>query len=419
MTKPDLVILNARELVTLEGNSYKPKTKEELKNIGIIKDGAVVVKDEKIVAVGKTDEIINKVNITPKTRVIDAKDKTVMPGFVDPHTHIVFGESRERELGLRINGREYLEILEAGGGILGTVESTKNKPEIELYESAKKRLDTFLKEGVTTVESKSGYGLETETELKQLRVSKKLGRTHQVDVVNTFLGAHAIPKDYKSYPDAFVDLVVDEMLPQVVEEGLAEFCDIFCEKGVFSVEQSRRVLTKAKKAGLLPKIHADEINPLGGAELAADVKAVSADHLGKASDQGIKRMAEAGVVGVLLPGTLFFLMNDEYARARKMIEEGVPTALSTDRNPGSSPTESMSFIISLACLKMKMLPSEAISAATINAAHAINKADKIGSIERGKQADLVIFDMPNHEYLPYHYGINHVETVIKKGTVVV
>ncbi|ACB86365.1 imidazolonepropionase [Natranaerobius thermophilus] len=415
----DKIVINAGELVTAAGNSDRPKVGTELNNLGLIQNGAVAIKGDRIEAVGTTESVIEQVEVTAKTKVIDARGKTVMPGFVDPHTHIIFGSTREKELGLRIEGAEYLEILKAGGGILGTVESTRQTSEDELYYAGKQRLDTFLKEGVTTVESKSGYGLDTATELKQLRVANKLGKTHPADVVHTFLGAHAIPKEHKDNPDKYIEIVVEEMLPRVIEENLAEFCDVFCEEGVFNIDQSRKVLQTARTKGILPKIHADEINPLGGAELAAELGAVSADHLGKATDRGIKEMAEKGVVAVLLPGTLFFLMKDEYARGRRMVEEGVPVALSTDRNPGSSPTESMSLIVSLACLKMKLLPSEAINAATINAAHAINRGHLIGSIEKGKQADIVIFDMPNHEYLPYHYGINHVERVIKKGTIVV
>ncbi len=416
---PDLVIYNAEELVTASRNSHSAKTGADLKDPGVIEQGAVAAKDEVIVAAGSNEQVLESVRVSPHTRVVDGRGKTVMPGFVDPHTHIIFGSTREKELGMRIQGAEYLEILKDGGGILGTVESTRNTSQEELFYSGKRRLDTFLQEGVTTVESKSGYGLDTETELRQLKVSRDLDRVHPVDVVNTFLGAHAIPKDYKQDTDKFVDLVIEDMLPKVEDENLAEFCDVFCEDGVFSIEQSRRVLEAAKARGLKPKIHADEINPLGGAELAAEVGAISADHLGEATDQGISDMAASGVVAVLLPGTLFFLMKDDYARARDMISQGVPVALSTDRNPGSSPTESMSLIITLACLKMKMTPGEAINAATINAAHAINRGDVIGSIETGKQADIVIYDMPNHEYLPYHYGVNHVEKVIKKGQLVV
>lgn len=419
MTKKcDLLIINANEVVTVEGNSQKPKIKEELSELGIIENGAVACAGEKIVKVGKTEDVINHVDTMPDTKIIDAKGKIVLPGLVDPHTHIIFGESREKELGLRLQGADYLEILKAGGGILGTVESTRAASFEELYYSGKNRLDKFLEHGVTTIETKSGYGLTTEDEIKQLKVAKSLDKIHPVDIVRTFLGAHAIPKEYKEKSDVYVDIVIEEMLPRVKEEGLAEFCDVFCEDSVFSKVQSEKILNKAKEFGLDIKLHADEIVPLGGAELAAKLKAVSADHLLKASDEGIEAMAKEGVIGVLLPGTAFFLISKEYARGREMIEKGVPIALSTDRNPGSSPTEAINLVMTLACLNMKLSVKEVISACTINAAHAINRADRIGSLEGGKQADIVIFDAPNHEYLPYHYGINHVEKVIKKGKLI-
>ncbi len=415
----DLLIINASELVTVKGASSKPKTREELEEIGIIENGALAATDEKITCVGTTEDVLREVETDQYTEVIDARGKTVLPGLVDPHTHIVFGSTREKELGLRLQGADYLEILKAGGGILGTVESTRNAQDEELFYSAKGRLDTFLEHGVTTIETKSGYGLTLKDEVRQLKTAKMLDKIHSVDIVTTFLGAHAIPKEYKEDPDKYVDIVIKEMLPKVKEENLAEFCDVFCEEAVFNVEQSERILEEAKKMGFGIKMHADEIVPLGGAELAAKLGATSADHLLKVSDQGIKGMAEAGVIGVLLPGTAFFLMSKEYARGRDMIEAGVPISLSTDRNPGSSPTEAVNLILTLACLKMKLSVKEAISAFTINAAHAINRAEEIGSLEVGKQADIVIFNAPNHEYLPYHYGINHVEKVIKKGDLVI
>jgi imidazolonepropionase len=350
--------------------------------------------------------------------VIDAGGRLVMPGMVDPHTHLVFAGSREYELEMRLNGATYLEILRAGGGILATTRKTRAATEEELAWETKKRLNRFLLHGVTTVEAKSGYGLTVEDELKMLRVAKRLNEEHPVDIVSTFMGAHAVPPEYKENPDAYVDLVIEEMIPRVARENLAEFCDVFCEEGVFTVEQSERILEAGKRHGLRPKLHADEIEPMGGAELAARVGAVSADHLLKVSDEGIRRMAEAGVVAVLLPGTAFFLMA-EYARARHMIDQGVPVALATDRNPGSSPTESLPLIMNLACLQMKMTPAEVISAATINAAHAVSRARQVGSLEPGKQADILILDAPNYPYLQYHFGVNLVDTVIKKGKVVV
>ncbi len=281
-----------------------------------------------------------------------------------------------------------------------------------------RRLDRFLAHGVTTIEAKSGYGLRLSDELKQLRVARRLDAAHPVELVSTFMGAHAVPAEYKGDADAFVRMVTGEMIPAVAREGLAEFCDVFCEEGVFTVEQSRDILEAGKRWGLKPKIHADELMSCGGAELAAELGAVSADHLLHASKEGIRQMAEQGVIAVLLPGTAFFLMAPP-ADARAMITAGVPVALSTDRNPGSSPTESLPFIMNLACLTMRMTPAEVLTACTINAAHAIGRAASIGSIEVGKQADLVMFDAPNYLYLQYHYAVNLTDTVLKKGEVVI
>lgn len=311
-----------------------------------------------------------------------------------------------------------MEIMNAGGGIHATTRATQKASFDQLYEESKRRLDTFLQYGVTTVEAKSGYGLTIEHELKQLEVAKKLNEDHPIDIVSTFMGAHAVPVAEKANPESFIDRVIEEMIPEVANKGLATFNDVFCERGVFTPEQSRRILTAGKEYGLIPKIHADEIEPYGGAELAAEVGAISADHLLRASDHGIQMLAEKNVIGVLLPGTAFFLMA-EFARARKMIDSGVPIALSTDANPGSSPTLSLQFIMNLGCLKMGMTPEEVLTATTINAAHAIGSAKTIGSLEVGKKADITIFDVPNYLMLSYNYGMNHVDTVIKGGVPVV
>ncbi|HYK73325.1 MAG TPA: imidazolonepropionase, partial [Pseudoneobacillus sp.] len=279
-------------------------------------------------------------------------------------------------------------------------------------------LDKFLLHGVTTIEAKSGYGMDWDTEYKQLKVAKQLDENHPIDVVRTFMGAHAVPKEYKENPDTFVELIIKEMLPKVAEEKLAEFNDVFCERGVFTPEQSRHILEAGKNLGLIPKIHADEIEPYEGAELAAEVGAISADHLLRASEKGIKAMAEKGVIGVLLPGTAFFLMT-EAANGRKMIDLGLPVAISTDCNPGSSPTVSTPLIMNLACLHMGLTPAEVITAVTINAAHAINRSDEIGSLEVGKKADVLIANVTNFMQLQYHFGMNHTDTVIKNGKVVV
>ena len=410
----DLLIKNASELLTLTGPA-RARRGQEMEDIGVCSGGAVAAFDGEIVAVGPTEKVLEEITLTPYAEVMDAYGKVVMPGMVDPHTHLVFGGSREDEFEQRLQGADYLEILEKGGGILSTVRSTRETSFKELLANARKNLHYFIKCGVTSLEVKSGYGLDLDTEMKQLKVAHYLSQVAPVDMALTFLGAHAFPLEYRDNRDAYVDLVVNEMLPAVAAEGLAEFCDVFCEEKIFTVEQSFRVLEAGKEKKLKPKIHADEIVPYGGAELAARVGAVSADHLLQVSTRGIEQMAEKQVIGVLLPGTAFFLMKDQYAPAREMIEAGVPVALSTDRNPGSSPTEAIHLIMALACLQMKMTPAEIMTAVTINAAYAINRGDLLGSLEIGKQADLLVIDAPNYRYIPYHYGMNMVERVYKKG----
>ncbi|MFJ7684993.1 imidazolonepropionase [Peribacillus butanolivorans] len=419
MVKSITYIKRASQVVTVKGGSKEPKRGQAMSDIGIIENGSVIIEGGTITFVGSDVEAEQYIStIDGKVSTIDASGKVLTPGLIDPHTHLVFAGSREKELEMRLNGAKYIDILKAGGGILQTTTSTREASEEQLIEESLKRLNRFLQYGVTTVESKSGYGLTLEDELKQLRATKRLNEQHPIDLVSTFMGAHAIPVDYKENPDEFVRLVIEEMIPKVAEENLAEFCDVFCEEGVFTIEQSERILEAGKNFGLKPKIHADEIVQFGGAELAAKVGAVSADHLLQASTEGIKQMAESGVIAVLLPGTAFFLM-EKPADARKMIEFGVPVALSTDRNPGSSPTESLPFVMNLACLTMKMTPAEVLTACTINAAHAIGRADQIGSIEVGKKADLVLFDAPNYQTLQYNYAVNLVDTVLKSGKVIV
>jgi imidazolonepropionase len=417
----ELVIKNISELVTLSEpglDNSKPRRGVDMRRLGIINDGALAIAQDKLIAIGTTPEIIGELEITPKTKVIDGTGKTVLPGFVDPHTHLIFSGTREHELTLKLEGKTYMEILQSGGGILNTVRATRSASLDELVGQAKLRLDTMLKYGTTTVEAKSGYGLNVEAELKSLDAIKLLQNSHHVDLVPTFLGAHAIPPEFKDYPEKYIELIITEMLPRVKENNLAEFCDVFCEDGVFDVNHSKNLLINAKSFGLRPKLHIDEFVRLGGAELAAELGATSAEHLMVSSEDGIKAMAEAGVIGVLLPGTPFAVMEKNYADAKKMIELNLPIALATDLNPNCL-TESMQFIISLACYNMKLLPSEAITAATINAAHAINRSDTVGSLEVGKQADVIILDVPNHQHIPYHFGINHVESVIKSGKVVI
>lgn len=409
-----LIIKNASELVTCSGIS--PKKGNDMADIGIINDGAVVIENDIIADVGTTDEILKKY-AGRNYDVIDAKNKAVLPGFVDSHTHFIFGGYRADEFSWRLRGDSYMSIMERGGGITNTVRATRNTSLDDFIKIGKKRLDKMLNMGVTTVEGKSGYGLDYDTEIRQLQAMKKLNEIHAIDIVSTFLGPHSVLPEYKGKEDEFLDFMINDVVPKVVEHKLADFADIFCEKNVFSIEQSRRFLSEAKSAGLKLKIHADEIVQLGGAELAAELNAVSADHLLQASDEGIKKMAETGVIATLLPATAFCL-KEEYARGRYMIDAGCAVALATDFNPGSCFTNSIPLVIALAAIQMKMSIEEIISALTINAAAAVGRNDTIGSIEKGKKADIIILEYPSIHFLPYHAAVNIVETVIKNGKII-
>ncbi|MFD2168549.1 imidazolonepropionase [Tumebacillus lipolyticus] len=418
MERIDLLVKGIGRLVTPPGDA--PRFGSEMNEVIEIENAAVAIHEDRFVLVGPEEEVLAALAGVEIAETIDAAGRLVTPGLVDPHTHLVHGGSREHELAMKRSGVPYLEILAQGGGILSTVKATRAATEEELYQKARKSLDEMLLNGVTTVEAKSGYGLTLEDELKQLRVAKRLQDTHPVDIVSTFMGAHAVPPEYKGRTDEYVDLIVNEMLPQVAEEFLAEFCDVFCEHGVFTVEQSRRILMEGKRNGMMPKIHADEIESLGGAQLAGEIGAISAEHLLAATDEGLQELADNGVTPVLLPGTSFNLGLQNHARARDMIDRyNLPVALSTDYNPGSCPTESIQLIIALASLNLKMTPEEILTACTINAANALGRTTDIGSVKKGKRADLTIFDAPNIQYLPYHFGINHTFGVIKNGRVVV
>ncbi|WP_136799843.1 imidazolonepropionase [Desulfosediminicola ganghwensis] len=382
-------------------------------------DGALLVAgDGRIVAIGEEHEVTKEASTLSKVKTMDMQGKCLIPGFVDPHTHMCFATRREAEFELRLAGTPYLEILKKGGGILSSVRAVAEATESELYEVTRKHALSALKSGTTTLEIKSGYGLNTESELKQLRAIGKLAREGVQDVVATFLGAHAIPLEFKHNPDEFITLVIDEMLPAVVEQGIAAQCDIFCEVGVFTIEQGRRLLKAAQAQGMKVKIHADEVHDLGGAGLAAELMACSADHLLAASDENIRTMAAHGVVANLLPATAYSLRKP-YARARFMIDNNLPVALATDCNPGSSYTESMPFVIGLAVLNMNMTPAEALVAATLNAAYSIGMADKVGSLDVGKQADFLTLDGDSPAILAYHAGVSPVQEVYKKGVRVV
>ena len=411
----DLIVAHAAEIVTTTGRSLHPASGLHQGDIAVIQDGAIAVRRGRIVQIGKTREILSAYR---SKHAIDASGKTALPGLVDPHTHLIFAGFRDKEFEMKLSGKTYMEILAAGGGILSTVRETRRTGKHRLFEICRERARSLLLHGTTTIEAKSGYGLNTAEEIKCLQVARSLDRLGPFDVVPTFLGAHAIPEEYEGRADEYVDLVIEEMIPKIAEKKLARFCDVFCEKGVFTVEQSRRILEAARQRGLKSKIHADEFADTGGAALAAEIGAVSADHLLCSSDEGLGKMAGRGTVAVLLPAAPLTLMTSRYANARKMIEHSVPVAIGTDLSP-SCMLESQQMSIALACHFMRMTPAEAIVAATINAAHAICEASSVGSLEPGKKADIAIIDAPNHRFLGYKFGVNLVETVIKNGEIVV
>lgn len=407
----DILIKNAR-ILTCKSNG--PKRGKEMQDLGVIENGYIAIDNGIITdaAEGDGDEYRGK-----STEVIDAGGRLVMPGLVDPHTHLVHYGSRENELELKLKGTSYIDILKSGGGILSTVNATRSASFEKLTKKVEKSLDIMLQWGTTTVEAKSGYGLNFVDEVKCLEVLRNIN--HPVDIVRTFMGAHAVPNEYKDNKEGYIDLMLDRIIPYVAENSLAEFIDCFCEEGVFSIEESERILLMGSEYGLKIKLHADEIEPMGGAKLAGKLGAVSAEHLVSADDEGLMAMKEAGVIPVLLPGTSFYLRLGRYARARKMIEMDMPVALATDYNPGTCPTESLQSIMVFASMGMGMTPQEVISAMTINSAYAINRGNLVGSIEKGKKADIIIMDAPNENYIVYHFGINHVATVIKDGKILI
>ncbi len=405
----DLLIENIGVLATAKGNSKKCGASQG--DIYLEKDVCVLVSDGVISFVGKKQDV-------PKyDKLIDAKGQLVTAGLVDAHTHLVFGGYRQNELGQKLNGVPYLDILRKGGGILSSVRSTREASEDELFDKTLKITNKMLKYGTTTVEAKSGYGLDVDTELKQLRVTKRLQECAKIDLVSTAMPAHAIPPDFKENKQGYIDLLVNEILPKIKEEDLAVYCDIFCETAVFTVEESKYILEKARELGFLLKMHADEIDPIGGAELAGELSLESAEHLIQASDEGIKKMAETGVIGVCLPATSFYL-DKPFARARKMLEEGMAVAVASDFNPGSSPNFNLQLAMMLSAHKYKLTPKEALMAVTLNSACAIGVADSVGTVEVGKKGDLVIWEAPDLDFLFYRYGDNLVDTVIKNGEII-
>ena len=394
-----LAVLHASQLVTLSGPK-RPRVGTELSELGIIRDGGMLIRDGKIERVGPSDEIEKNVG---DAEVVDAGGRVVMPGFVDAHTHLVFAGNRLDDFERRARGETYEQIAKAGGGIWSTVEKTRAASELDLLTQAKKHANWLLSCGTTTVEAKSGYGLTVEDELKILRVMRQLKEEVRLEIVPTFLGAHAVPRELS--PDEYLDVVITEMLPRVTAEKLAEFCDVFCERGYFNIDQSRKILSAAKKLGLSLRGHVDQLTNSGGAKLMAEMGATTADHLEQTDEQGIAALKKANVQPVLLPGSVYALGSSRYPRAREMIEAGLAIVLATDFNPGSSPTPSMPMVLSLACTQMKMSPAEAITASTVNAAYSLNRGDRIGSLEPGKLANFVIFDCEDYRELAYWFGI--------------
>lgn len=411
----DLIIENAAQLVTLAGPA-RPRLGTELRELGIIDGGALLARDGVILAVGAASEVLPQA--APDATRVDARGSVVMPGFVDAHTHPVFAGTREDEYEMRAEGLTYQQIALQGGGIHSTVRKTRAASEDELFKMSQQRVRWLLEHGTTTVEAKSGYGLTVEDEVKILRVIRRLNAETPLELIPTFLGAHEIPDQYRGAREEYIRLIIDEMLPRVAREGLARYCDVFCESHVFTLAESRRVLSRAKGLGLGLRLHAEQLSLSGGAGLAAELGAATADHLEWIEPAGISALRQSGVMAVLLPGAVFNLGQTRYAPVREMIEAQIAVVLASDFNPGSSPTPSMQMILSIACSQMRMTPAEAITAATINAAYSLGCGEHKGSLEVGKHADAVVFDCSDYRQIPYLFGINHALVVIKAGGVV-
>jgi len=412
----DLLITHASQLLTIPAHDHGPQRGDRLGNLAIIVDGALAVSHGAIVDRGPTVDLITKYQAD---QTIDAGGRVVMPGFVDPHTHVVFAGDRANEFERRIAGASYMEIMNAGGGIMSTVRATRAASVDELAAQTRTRLDRMLQYGTTTAEAKTGYGLDTATELKMLDVIARLDAEHPIDLASTFLGAHAIPAEYKGREDEYTNLVVNEMLPAIAQHAARSlFCDVFCEDGAFTLAQSRRILMRAKELGFALKIHVDEFEPLGGTRLGVELGAVSVDHVVSTPQDEIELLGRSKTIAVSLPGTPFGLAQRDYTPARSILAAGGALAIATDLNPGTTWNESMQMIIALACRYLKLTQAQALAAATINAACAIGRGRSIGSLEIGKQADVLIMDTPDYRQIGYRYGTNLVRTVIKRGRII-
>ena len=417
MKSADLAVLGCEQLVTCGGPI--PKRKDALQDVAVIEKGCIASHQGRIVFIGDEKSYTKEVRLEDNGVCIEGSSLVGLPGFVDPHTHLPFAGTREQEFVLRLKGATYQQLTEKGMGIQTTVKATREATKEELVSLCLPRLDRMLLHGTTTVEGKSGYGLNFEDEIKQLEALQEADGLHPVDVISTFMGAHEIPPEYKTRKNAYIDLLIDKILPEVKKNNLAEFFDVFCEEGVYSIEETRKLVRAAKEAGFKIKIHADEFSPLGGAQLAAEEGASSADHLINITDEGIQKLAQSQTAAILLPAVSFFLMLEKRAPVRKLIEKETIVALATDFNPGSSMTESMLFVLQLAVFTLKMSVEEAINAATANAAFALTRHENVGSLEPGKKMDLVLYDAPNYPSIVYHLGINPIQHVIKDGKLVV
>lgn len=415
---PSLLITGASQVLTLRGGG--PRRGVSLSKLGITRDGALLVREGLIVMVGSRKQL-ERHRETRGAEKFDVGGRVILPGFVDSHTHLIHAASRAEEYELKIQGATYEDIARKGGGILNSAKKLRAATEEALKKRARSALEEFASYGTTTVEAKSGYGLDVASELKILQLQQELNREQPLEVVSTFLGAHTVPAEFRGQPkgvERYIDLLLKQMLPEVVNEGLAEFCDVFCERGAFSRAQARKILSEAKQLGLGPRVHAEQLSRTGATQLAVELAAASCDHLEQVNAADIRALARSRTVATLLPGCDFHLGTNEYAPARKLIDSGAIVALATDYNPGTSPTVSMPMVLSLACTQLHMTPAESITAATINGAYALRRERQVGSLEAGKRADLAVFEVEDYREIPYHFGMNRCWMTVKNGEIV-